>query len=969
MDDILIGLNTEQKKAVTHELGPLLVIAGAGTGKTTVITRRIAWLIGVNKVAPSSILALTFTDKAAGEMESRVDQLVPYGYVDTWISTFHAFGDRLLRDHALEIGLSPNFQVLTQPEQVVFLKERFFDIEGLVYTRPLSGPTKNIAAIVEHISRLKDELITPEKYLSFATANAPKAKDEEDQIAAAKYLEIAKIYAHYQQWMIESDQIDFGDQINLAIKLMRGHPDILKRYQNQFEYCLVDEFQDTNTAQNELVKMLFGPKTPRQNITVVGDDDQSIYQFRGAAVQNILDFQKTWRGARVVVLNQNYRSTQGILDAAYGLIQHNNPDRLEIAASVDKHLAGTGEGPVPEFNLYDNDFHEAKAVVEHIGELVAGGARYADIAILTRANSQADPFILELRAAGLPYIASGASGLYDEPVVRLLISFVRVLSDYDDYLSLYYLATSDIYGVDVLAMTAVTSFARRNNMHFRDMLDNLKSHSGLATTVTKEMPKLERLRVDIEKYAQVARERNVGEVLYKWLVDTGLLKKLGAASENDALSRVAIENIAAFYEKIKNFVRASNNPSVMNFVANLRLLAEAGENPALSQIDTDLDAITLTTIHSAKGLEWSYVFLPSLSSDRFPSRHRQDAVPVPDKLTNTKKPDSVLHLQEERRLFYVALTRAKQRAYLSVAKKYGQGSREKKVSQFVCEALGNIKTRITNHELGIMEKLSLFETVEKRVVVRTRFFKTDSIKLNAHQIDDYLTCPKKFDYIHILEIPITPTWTVAYGNAIHQAIGLYFTSKLRDAAVSIDELIKTYRAAWRTENFVTREHEFEKKKVGEQTLVAFYEREQKAERTVKAVEKRFEFPSDGVKISGRFDTIFTEEGEKLILDFKTSDVTKDKKGLERVRQSTQMQIYALADETINGHRPIVALYFVESGIIARHKFSDKEIEKTKANIEHVADGIRKQDFTATPSYNQCRWCAYKDICPSKFRGT
>ena len=967
MDDTLKGLNTEQERAVTFGKGPLLVVAGAGTGKTTVVTRRIAWLIGQQKIAPSSILALTFTDKAAGEMETRVDQLVPYGYVDTWISTFHAFGDRVLRDHALEAGLSPNFQVLTQPEQVVYLRERFFAIDALKYLRPLSGPTKFIPDIIAHISHLKDELISPEKYLAFAADAAGKAETDEDRVAAEKYLEIAKIYAHYQRWMVEADQIDFGDQINRALKLLEEHPDILKKYQHQFRYCLIDEFQDTNTAQNELIKILFGPKAPRQNVTVVGDDDQSIYQFRGAAVENILGFKKTWRGAGIVVLNKNYRSQQGILDAAYNLIQHNNPDRLEIEAKIDKKLTGTGPGPEPELHRYDDDFHEAKAIANRIGELVQAGASYSDIAILTRANNQAEPFILELRSSGIPYLAPGTSGLYDEPIIRLLVSFCRVLADYDDYLSLYYLATSEVYGVGVVAMTAVADYTRRHNLHFRDVLTDISRHEKISEVVKPEINKLEKLRDNIEKYARLARERNVGEVIYRWLVDTGLLKKLDAASDNDLLARVELENIAAFYEKIKNFVRASDNPSVMNFVANLRLLTEAGENPALSQGEIDVNAVTLLTVHSAKGLEWPVVFLPSLASDRFPSRHRQDTIPLPEKLIKAKESDRDLHLREERRLFYVALTRAKENVYLSVAKIYGQGSREKKVSQFVYETLGNAKMSLKDEKLRIVDKLSLFEAVEKRAQVKTRFMKADGIKLNPHQIDDYLTCPKKFDYIHVLQIPITQAWEVAYGNAIHQAIELYFTKKLKKTDVSIDELTKAYRAAWRSENFVTREHEEQKKIIGEQTLAAFFEREQIAKRQVKAVEERFEFAQDGVKISGRYDTVFSEGGEKLILDFKTSDVTEEKKAGERVRQSTQMQIYALAEQTIGGKRPQTALYFVESGIIARHIFSDKEITKTKENIERVAGGIKKQNFTATPSFTQCHWCAYKAICPSKFR--
>ena len=321
-------LNPQQKKAVTTTKGPLLIIAGAGTGKTSVISHRIAYIIDKKLAKPAEILALTFTEKAAGEMEDRVDVLVPYGYIDTWISTFHAFGDRILRENALDLGLSPDFRVLTKPEQVLFFQQNLFRFD-LSYFRPLGNPTKFIGAILDHFSRIKDEDIAPAEYLKFAKNFKGDAKEAE------KYQELARVFSQYEELKSQAGLLDFGDQIVLVLKLFRNYPKILASYQEKFKYILVDEYQDTNYAQNQIVKML---ADRHKNICVCGDDDQSIYKFRGAAISNILEFKKNFPKLEQVVLTQNYRSSQAILDSAYKLIINNNPDRLEIKNKIIKVL-------------------------------------------------------------------------------------------------------------------------------------------------------------------------------------------------------------------------------------------------------------------------------------------------------------------------------------------------------------------------------------------------------------------------------------------------------------------------------------------------------------------------------------------------------------------------------------------------------------------------------------------------------
>jgi DNA helicase II / ATP-dependent DNA helicase PcrA len=399
---LLKDLTDAQKRAVIHDGGPALVVAGAGTGKTTVITRRIAWLITEKKVNPEEILAVTFTEKAALEMEERVDALVPYGFVDTWILTFHAFCDRILRDHAIELDLPVDFRVLTEPEQVMILRDNIFSID-LKHLRPPVNPNRYVRDLVRYFSKIKDEDISSNEYIEFAAKELKDAKDAEEKEAAEIQMDIARAFSSYNEALHGGGYIDFGDQISLALRLFRENPRILKEYQNKFRYILVDEFQDTNFAQNELLKLL-APK--EANLMAVGDDDQSIYRFRGAAISNILSFIKNWPQAKQIVLTENFRSASQVLDRSYELITQNNPNRLEITNKINKKLKATGEnakssGSV-QYSLSQTLSGEADLVAQEINKQKKEGIPHKEMAILIRKNTDSRPFELALSAKKFP---------------------------------------------------------------------------------------------------------------------------------------------------------------------------------------------------------------------------------------------------------------------------------------------------------------------------------------------------------------------------------------------------------------------------------------------------------------------------------------------------------------------------------------------------------------------------------------
>lgn len=941
---ILSNLNKEQLEAVTHKNGPLLIIAGAGTGKTTVITRRIAYLIEQKLAKPSEILALTFTEKAAAEMEERVDLLVPYGFTDIWISTFHAFGDRLLRDYALDLGLPTNFKVLSKIEQAIFMRQHLFSFDLKQY-RPIASPTSHIDNLLTHFNRLKDELITPEEYLqSVYKQISSKTRGSDDLVDGEKQLELAKAYQHYQELMIQSGNLDYGDQIFLTYKLLIENSKILQEISQKFKYILVDEYQDTNYAQNEIVKLL---AKNHQNITVVGDDDQSIYRFRGASISNILSFKKDYKKITQIVLNENFRSTQEILQASYRLIINNNPDRLEYQNQINKKLTSKRKGIEPKLLFTETLSLEADLVVKKIKELKDSGLNNNQIAILVRANSQAKPFIQALNMAGVPYIFSGSGSLYDYPEVKMLVAFLKTLVFTDDSLTFHQLASSELYGVSSEILAEIYTKSKRLNRNILSLINNQSD------------PLLKKVKNDIEKFRLRVGDQ-VGELLYDYLTEKRYLKKLSA--ELTIENELKISRVAKFFDQISNFVHASSEQGVIAFLDSLELILEVENENGGTEIDPDLQAVNILTVHAAKGLEYEAVFLVNCVTDRFPLRNRRDPFIIPNELIKEKLPEGDFHLQEERRLFYVALTRAKSYLYLSAAEDYG-GKRAKKLSIFVLETLSENQPEKLKNQLSPTERINRFK---KNITIQTGLpakFQGEIIRLSRQQIDDYITCPKKFYYAHIIKIPLLANQNLMYGTAIHSALDRHFNRKIRGEKTTLKLLQNDFKEAFDNIGFISREHEDLRLKQGLETLHLFYQVDQNYPRIPLSTEERFEFAEKDIKINGRYDLVFKEGDKFEICDFKTSDIKKQTDADRRIKESTQMKIYALAWAEKHNTIPKTTLYFLESGLKGETLYTEKDLEDTRTMILKANEGIRSNQMPAKPNYLQCRWCPYRDLCP------
>ena len=964
-ENILKNLNAEQKKAVVHKEGPLLIIAGAGTGKTTVIAHRIAHLIVDKKIAPDQILALTFTDKAAFQMQEKVDILVPYGFNDVWISTFHAFGDRILRENALEFGLSPDFAVLTRPQAAVFFRENLFKF-SLEYYRPLGLPTKFVDALLNLFSRLRDEDIPPEEYLQYTEGLRQKAKENPGDKAldeeANRQHEIARCYRSYLEFLLKEGKVDFANQFFLTLQLLREHPSILKRYQTQFRYILIDEFQDTNYAQFELIKLLAGG---HRNLTVVADDDQSIYKWRGAAVSNILQFMEIYPESEKVTLTKNYRSTQAILDCAYRMIQNNNPDRFEVQAKINKRLVGKSKaGKKPVHKHFDSISSECDWVAGYIETRVKKKkADYQDFAILVRSNSDAEPFLRSLNMRAIPWQFSGNQGLYSREEIRLCIAFLRLIVNPADSLSLYFLASSLLYQFPAVELLRVMNFAQRRHWDLFYVFKKLGEMEEFADISPEFLSLKEKFIKDIESYIESTRTSSTGKLLYLFLTQSGFLKYL--VEQESLESENKVKNLAKFFDIVKDFEYSVKEDRVIHFINYLDMLISVGDDPPVAEADLDAEAVHVMTIHKAKGLEFPFVFMVSLVEQRFPWPARREPLELPEKLIKDILPMGDFHIQEERRLFYVGMTRAQKELFLTSAVDYGT-KRSKKVSRFVRECLS------TQKEDKVIKKSAL-EAIERHAPragmpaqSAQKVFEDDKIlTLSYFQIDDYLTCPLKYKYVHILRVPIMAHHTVLYGKALHDAVQYYHQQKIKGAATTEEEIVKIFENSFRKEGFLSREHVEMRVQTAHKGLRQFFKEQESSQKIPSLIEKDFSFMLGNNRIIGRWDRIDMHNEEVTVIDFKSSQIETQQEADQRTKESLQLNLYSLAYEKTFGRLPdYKELHFLDTGLIGRSVVSEKHTEKAKEAVTKASAGIRSGNFAAMPARMACLYCAYNQICPS-----
>lgn len=615
VSDILQSLNPVQKEAASCTEGPLLILAGAGSGKTRVLTHRIAYLIEEKGVNPWNIMAITFTNKAAQEMRDRVDRLVEFGAESIWVATFHSSCVRILRRYIDRLGYDNHFTIYDTDDQKSIIRKavKELDLDPKQYRE---GPLLGV------ISAAKNEMIEPQDFETQAGGDFRMCQE-------------AKIYKAYQKTLIDNNAVDFDDLLLLTVRLLRENRDILEAYQERLRYIMVDEYQDTNSVQFELIRLISGKY---HNLCVVGDDDQSIYKFRGADITNILSFEETFPGAKVVKLEQNYRSTNNILEAANAVIANN-------AHRKEKHLwSENGEGKEVSFIHYETAYGEAEDVIDKIQtEVHMGKHQYQDCAILYRTNAQSRAFEEKCIKKSVPYRLVGGVNFYQRQEIKDILAYLKTIDSGRDDLSVTRIVNVPKRGIGQVTLNKLAVYASEHGMRLFQAMEQVEQISGIG----KAADKIKGFVNQIMVFRALAKELDAAELIESILEQTGYLEELEKLEEDKAQAKQ--ENLEEFQNKAADYYANHDEAALTDFLEEVALVAD------IDNMDSEADSLTLMTLHSAKGLEFPVVYMTGMEEGLFPSYMSM----------NSGDPGDI---EEERRLCYVGITRAMQQLTLTAAK-------------------------------------------------------------------------------------------------------------------------------------------------------------------------------------------------------------------------------------------------------------------------------------------------------------
>lgn len=640
-------LNEQQREAVFYTEGPLLILAGAGSGKTRVLTHRTAYLIEEKGVNPYHIMAITFTNKAAGEMRERIDRLVGYGSESIWVSTFHSTCVRILRRHIDRIGYDTNFTIYDSEDSKSLMKDicKRLNIDTKIYKE---------RSLLSAISSAKDELITPTEFALRATAASDYAKRKQ-----------AEVYREYQEALHKNNALDFDDLIVKTVELFQTDPEVLDYYQERFRYIMVDEYQDTNTAQFQLIRLLAGKY---KNLCVVGDDDQSIYKFRGANIYNILNFEKHFNDAKTIKLEQNYRSTQNILDAANHVIANN------VGRKAKALWTANDAGDKVEFEQFDNAYEEADYIASDIASGVREGSyHYGDYAVLYRTNAQSRLFEERFIVSNIPYKIVGGVNFYARKEVKDLLAYLKTIDNAKDDLAVRRIINVPKRGIGATTLNRVSDYAASYDIGFYDALKQAEEIPSIGKSAAKIKPFVTFIQTMRSKLPYI----DISELMREIIETTGYVKELEAEGTEEATAR--IENIDELLSKVVAYESAEENPTLSGFLEEVALVAD------IDSLEEGSDYVVLMTLHSAKGLEFPKVYLAGMEDGLFPS------------YMSITSDHSSEELEEERRLAYVGITRAMRELAITCARqRMIRGETQyNKVSRFVKE----IPSELLNGEI------------------------------------------------------------------------------------------------------------------------------------------------------------------------------------------------------------------------------------------------------------------------------
>ena len=930
-------LNSAQRMAVDHVEGPIIVVAGAGTGKTRVITERIVHLIQ-GGTPPENILALTFTEKAAGEMFDRVSEGSLSAALDATIATYNGFGNDLLKQYGGEWGLG-SLRLLGETGQLVFLREHFDEL-GLDYFAPISSPDGQLDILRSYVSLLKQQLVQPEMYIKYA--DELPVLDSADTLEKKKQQELAHFYKTYLGLCRKHQVVDYDDQIFLTIQLLQTRPNVLRELQERYRYVLVDEFQDTNPMQSALVDLLIGKF---QNLMVVGDDDQSIYGWRGATLANILDFTKRYPNTKNITLIENYRSTQSILDASYRLIQHNNPDRLEVINKLDKHLhAQTNDGPKPIARHFYTLEAELTWIADDIMRRLRHGQDPGSIAILARRTQIVQRAHEALELHDVPHVMAGLKNdLYAQPAVRQLIEALKSIGDPQDNLALFHTLSGPLFDLPAGELAMYSACARREHTSLNQVI-----------TQTGSEPFKSALQ-QITSWCERSSGISVGSVAFAILDESGWKSRLYRhGNETSGETYLQVQALKEFFTTLKEFERITGVASVQNYLVNLPVLQAGGGEFEDTSLDISDSLVNVLSVHRAKGLEWDTVYVIDCTEGSFPMRSRSVSLAIPTSLRVVQSAADE-HLAEERRLMYVAVTRARKELILTYGDRHGNGT-QRKPSRFLEEMFDGPATDTRNKEEQTTLELFAPRTSLGSMPLPEHMTQDGIFILSASQIECWLKCPQDFYYKYILGMPEPDNPIATYGTAIHNAIQHIFEGRRNDHIPSLEMLETEVKAALPRSGYQSAGIRDRAHAQALQSVRTIYKRFTREALPI-GVEQAFGVPVPNLplKITGRMDAVYQQEDGVEIRDFKTSSsVTTPEKAKSRATNSQQLSIYALAWQIKHDELPaILTLDFVETGQIGSVHKTQRSLDTLQTKLAGMITDLQAGTYSPGKDHTYC----------------
>ncbi len=911
-------LGVEQRRAAALAGVPIRVVAGAGTGKTAVIAERFRRLVKA-RVAPSSILVMTFTERAAAEMRARIENLI--GAEAPAVGTFHSMALRWLRADGRAVGVSPGFRILAGADRWILARELMWQIGDNALTGD-ERPDDLVAPALGMLERMKQELVPISRLEAWASRasrhpNHPAAP--EDELERAELMgSCARLFRAYEKECRKRHLLDFEDLLVLAVRMLDQNPRLLRDYTARFPHVLVDEYQDLNLAQERLVELVAYGGEP----FVVGDDDQSIYRFRGASRASLERFQDRFSAAATITMVRNRRSSRRIVKAAASLIAHND-------GRIAKELRSTGPGPAVELWLCPDGMTEATVIANHAADLVERGTSLRDIAVLCRTNATARPIASALTARGLPHVVVGGHGFHDRPEIRDVIALLRVLRDPGDVVAVARALTRPPASLDPTAALAVLRDRRA-----AAPLDALKGWPASALFAGQ-----------LEMLVEDARRLDVQDLFFELMNRTGYLDASTRSLEASEAARV-VANVARFSETIAEFCETASDRSLASYMQHLDLVLLSGEDEEPTPVEGSGNAIQVMTIHQAKGLEFEAVFVPGLVEGRLPQSGRSPRFELPPAVLEPLVRGREDVLAEERRLLYVAMTRARRRLYLTSAAHYDGGRRWRR-SRFLDEV------KAAGPRVALEREIPACLGPPAGTSARRA---EGTIVLSFSAISAYRDCPRQYWYRQEQRLPAVQSAEAVHGVILHEVLREAGEARRSGREVTGALLAEIHSQVWARTAFPDARRAPTFRRIGVAQLESYRERGG-FDLAPEHLEQSFSTPVDGWTLRGVIDRIDRTSSGWRIVDYKSG------RPITRSRRDMQVALYALGAKAALRLDPIeLEVVYLASGESVQVDRVDALVAEAASQAAEVAEGVRAGRFEAKPERRRCRLCPYRLAC-------